>query len=599
MADNLKETGVNQESKSSLLWNKLDLFSKIVVVIIGVVALLFIIALCMGSILSIIFSVFQVAGLIVALLLHKDRIKTNQKWVKYIALIISIVILALNVFTCFNNSERKEISHKVETPYSAEYCLGKNYKTVESDFFSMGFTNISFEPMEDLELSETDKFGVVELISINGIDSFDGNESFKSTAKIIIKYHSYKSAKVPFSTEEAKTLETNSIIESLEKVGFVNITTDEVYDLDPDVVKTDFENEVTIEEVASFEKNEKFPLDSEIKIVTHRPYEKYTLKISVDFIPNLMFSKYDVNLEINGQKEILQHGKDGEFEYRFKKGDYTLKFSSATDNSIKGSVDIKLTGDTNASYKIYCYNDEISVETIYVENKGAVGENEVMVPSSASNCMFENYKDIEKIFKDAGFTNITTEILYDIVWGWTEEGEVDSIFIDGNSDFIRGDIFAKDAKIVITYHMGVEDDPNKPTEVETTEVITETIESESPDLSHTVLPKNGSKLAEDFDFISSKGDCAYYINVDSRDNIPTLKKWKNTTVTDGVFEYIEYLEELGFNVKVESSVTKEPYAGFHTYDTTFIISNSRNSWKMTLMIQDEDYVEYALDIEIK
>lgn len=598
MDDNMK-LNKKQNSKLSLLWRNLDLFSKIVFAIIGVVALLFIIALCMGSILSIVISVFQVSGLIVALLLHKDKIKTNQKWVKYIALIISIVLLALNVFTCFNNSERKEISHKVETPYSAEYCLGKNYKTVESDFFSMGFTNISFEPMEDLELSETDKFGVVELISINGIDSFDGNESFKSTAKIIIKYHSYKSAKVPFSTEEAKTLETNSIIESLEKVGFVNITTDEVYDLDPDVVKTDFENEVTIEEVASFEKNEKFPLDSEIKIVTHRPYEKYTLKISVDFIPNLMFSKYDVNLEINGQKEILQHGKDGEFEYRFKKGDYTLKFSSATDNSIKGSVDIKLTGDTNASYKIYCYNDEISVETIYVENKGAVGENEVMVPSSASNCMFENYKDIEKIFKDAGFTNITTEILYDIVWGWTEEGEVDSISIDGNSDFIRGDIFAKDAKIVITYHMGVEDDPNKPTEIETTEVITGANENESTDLTHTVLPKKGSKLEKDFEMKTSSGDYMIYINTDAISNVPVLKDWRNIKVTDGVAEYLDYLVSLGFEISIDWIDEREPYAGYHIHDAKFTVSNEDVSWEMSLMIQDEDYVEYEFDIELK
>ena len=90
-----------------------------------------------------------------------------------------------------------------------------------------------------------------------------------------------------------------------------------------------------------------------------------------------------------------------------------------------------------------------------------------MVPTSASDCMFENYKDIEKQFKKAGFTNIKTKILYDIYWGWTEEGEVDSVTINGDDDFIRGDIYDKDSKIVITYHMKEEDDPNKP--VETTE----------------------------------------------------------------------------------------------------------------------------------
>ena len=73
-----------------------------------------------------------------------------------------------------------------------------------------------------------------------------------------------------------------------------------------------------------------------------------------------------------------------------------------------------------------------------------------------------------KVFKDAGFTNIKTEILYDIVLGWTEEGEVDKVSINGKTDFNRGDIFAKDASVTITYHMKEEDDPNKPEEVKDT-----------------------------------------------------------------------------------------------------------------------------------
>ena len=50
---------------------------------------------------------------------------------------------------------------------------------------------------------------------------------------------------------------------------------------------------------------------------------------------------------------------------------------------------------------------------------------------------------------DAGFTNISIEILYDIELGWTEEGEVDSVSVDGNTDFEKNEIFKKDAPIVI------------------------------------------------------------------------------------------------------------------------------------------------------
>lgn len=71
---------------------------------------------------------------------------------------------------------------------------------------------------------------------------------------------------------------------------------------------------------------------------------------------------------------------------------------------------------------------------------------------------------IQKKLKASGFTNISTKILYDIVWGWTYEGEVDSVSIDGNTDFEKGDAFSKDAPIIITYHMKEEDDPQKSAE---------------------------------------------------------------------------------------------------------------------------------------
>lgn len=467
-------------SKFKKLWNKFDLFCKFIA-IIGLFALLFLlIALGAESILAVFFSVLSIIGLVCATLIHKEKINIDKKWFKYLLLVASILFVVFSAFTSVKSID-SEIVHKVETPYSADYCKDKDYETIVSDFESMGFTNISEEPMEDLELAESEKYGHVESVSINGITDFDGNTTFKSNAKVIIKYHSYKYAKVPFSSEEANVMETSEIIEALEKAGFVNITTDEKYDLDPDETKVDFENEVEIDAESTFDKEEQFPLDSEIEIVTHRPYEKYDLNLSIDVVENLIFSKYSVEFEMNGETETIQQGETAEFEYRLKKGEYTLYFYSMEDSSISSSIDIDLTGDTNASYKIYCYSDRMVVDTVYLENKSAVGENQAMIPISASDCMFENYKDIEKEFKKAGFTNIKTKILYDIYWGWTEEGEVDSVSINGNDDFVRGDIYDKDSKIVITYHMKEEDDPNKP--IETTEDETEEDESEKDEIS--------------------------------------------------------------------------------------------------------------------
>lgn len=80
--------------------------------------------------------------------------------------------------------------------------------------------------------------------------------------------------------------------------------------------------------------------------------------------------------------------------------------------------------------------------------------------------MGKNYKEIVKSLEQAGFTNISTEVLYDIVWGWTEEESSDKISVGGRTDFKRGDIFTKDVSIIVTYHLKEEDDPVKKAEAE-------------------------------------------------------------------------------------------------------------------------------------
>lgn len=188
--------------------------------------------------------------------------------------------------------------------------------------------------------------------------------------------------------------------------------------------------------------------------------ERCTLKIIIDFVGNLFFSTYNVKMDVNGEAATLKHGKGGTFEYHLRPGKYTVMFTSEDSPLVGGSAEIDLSGDTEVSYKISCYSNEITVKTLYVENRGAVGENEAMAPVSASDCKYKNYAVVEKCFTDAGFTNITTEILYDIYWGFTDNGDVEQVSIAGNSKFIRGDIFPSDSKIVITYHMPEDDNPS-------------------------------------------------------------------------------------------------------------------------------------------
>ncbi len=177
-------------------------------------------------------------------------------------------------------------------------------------------------------------------------------------------------------------------------------------------------------------------------------------------MPNLILSKYDVDLLLNGiEKDTLEHGIDKDFEYSVLPGEYTITFESVESSSVKGEVSLTVDCDIEASYQISCHSDKVSVETIYVDRLTELAEGEVKLDVPASEYKYKNYTEVENALKTLGFTNIKHEVLYDIVLGWTEDGEVDSVSIAGNKDFKRGDVFASDAEVVITYHMPEDANP--------------------------------------------------------------------------------------------------------------------------------------------
>lgn len=170
-------------------------------------------------------------------------------------------------------------------------------------------------------------------------------------------------------------------------------------------------------------------------------------------------------------------------------GTFLFGYDVCLIDTTSGDTDFEWTDDEHTSFSITMKDEKNKSywkkETFVVfilENEGythsdvksylgiwEVGEGEIAVPASASDYKYDNYQDVQKALEDAGFTNITTSIQYDIVLGWTDEGEVESVSIDGRTDYEKGEVFKQDAPIVITYHMKEEDDPNKPTEPEPSE----------------------------------------------------------------------------------------------------------------------------------
>ena len=148
-------------------------------------------------------------------------------------------------------------------------------------------------------------------------------------------------------------------------------------------------------------------------------------------------------------------------EFSLEEGNYTLTFTNSEDSSIKNETTINVNNDMEIGYKVSCHSDNISVTNLYVDVDEEIADDEVEIKTDKSEFVYKNYKDVIKKINELGFTNIVEKPMYDIVFGWTEEGEVDNVTINGSDTYKRGDVFKKDTEIVVSYHLKEEDDPSK------------------------------------------------------------------------------------------------------------------------------------------
>ncbi len=118
-------------------------------------------------------------------------------------------------------------------------------------------------------------------------------------------------------------------------------------------------------------------------------------------------------------------------------------------------------------------------------------EGQIQAPDSGSSFKGENYKDVKTQFELAGFRNIELEPIEDLVIGFLKkDGDVESVSIDGKTDFIKGDWFTDDSKILIRYHTFPEKKENSTTEKNTdsstaTDATTEAVKDDKTTESNT------------------------------------------------------------------------------------------------------------------
>ena len=139
---------------------------------------------------------------------------------------------------------------------------------------------------------------------------------------------------------------------------------------------------------------------------------------------------------------------------------------------------------------------------------------EAKTPSGSSIQQGRNFLDVKEDFEKHGFTNIKTEAIDDLIFGWlTEDGEVEKVTVDGDEDYSADTWVAADVEVIIYYHTfpqedsQPEQDTNKDITSESTNPSTDQVtdgESEKPadseqDTPVVIPPENSSFSVKFFD----------------------------------------------------------------------------------------------------
>lgn len=488
LADKIKD-------KASDKWRKLNTYSKVTTVAIAVFVLLCLVAFLFGKTAAGIIAVLQIVLTVAALLMKKQIIKVPKSWIHFVALALAVVLLVpyVSLFKMdYGDAEKfawsdillADVVPEPETRFgeiignSSEYLSLYVYRTSAADYG------------EYVDACKEKGF------TVEADQSEQSYYAYNADGYKLSLYYDESNRKMHIGVDAAEQYGTlvwpNSIIASMLPVpaSTGEITQDDEKGFQAYVSNTpidEFKNYVAAcadrgfnidayesDESYSAENSEGYKLsvsyqgNSVISISVDEP--EYEVSIEIECVENWAFSKYDVDVYIDDSFEgTIDHGTTETFAVTMSKGTYEIRFVNAEDDEVTGTVVIDIHQDESLRYKISCTSTKIDVETI-VGTIAEYGEDEAPMPQSASSYKFGNYEDVQKELTDAGFTNISFEILYDIVLGWTNEGEIENISVDGKTDFDQGDIFKKDAPIVITYHMKEEDDPNKPVESETPDV---------------------------------------------------------------------------------------------------------------------------------
>lgn len=113
-------------------------------------------------------------------------------------------------------------------------------------------------------------------------------------------------------------------------------------------------------------------------------------------------------------------------------------------------------------------------------------------PEKSKDQAGRHYEEVIADFEDHGFSNIKTVAIDDLVVGWfTDDGEVESVTINGSDDYKENEWYPSDAEVLIEYHTfptSEDEDKNKDGK-EVSSSNTSTSENEAGSETPTAIPE--------------------------------------------------------------------------------------------------------------
>lgn len=379
------------KAKISEMWASLSMFGKVMTVGIGVSAFLFLIALAFGTVFAVIFSVLQIALLVVACLMKKGVIKTPNKTLQIVLPIIALVLIV---------------------PYMLLFSVGSEYKDAETiNWSELIMGEVIPEPASNLGeiYSNSDDYLSVEIVKLSAeqykeyltackdkgftVDSDQSDTLYDAYNKDGYKLHLYyyedeldinlnapmEMSQITWSTSDyGKMLPTPKStlgkIEKDDKTGltvyigettlddynaYVTACTEKGFTVNSQKAEKTF----TASNANGYKLTVDYKGNNTMYISLKEP--EFETEIKVVCRENLMFSTYDVDFYIdNDFVGSIEHGKTETFTETLKKGTHTIRFENTDDDGVIGEVEVEITKLEKLEFKIWCYSDKVDIDVV-------------------------------------------------------------------------------------------------------------------------------------------------------------------------------------------------------------------------------------------